>query len=804
MKTLIPYFIALICLLGIVDVHAQTSISGVVRDQSTGECLIGANIADSSYTFGTSTDNNGHFMLVLKAPAQLGISFIGYQTQFISISYNRDTILQINMIPGKMLSEIVIKSDIFRKSDVIKISSDILQRTPSISGKPDVIKALQLMPGIMPQSEASSVMLVRGGNPGENSYQLDQVPMIYVNHLGGFMSVFNPDIINSLDLYKSNFPARYGGKLSSILNVTQKEGNNTALKGNMQFGITDVSFMIEGPLKRNTTFIFTGRKSVFDLFMLAASGLSDGMGAIMFYGFHDINTKVSWKPDSKNSLHLCFYYGDDYLNYYAKKSNQNSANKNTLTNIWGNIMGSMGWKYALSPKIFLESHIAYNRYRLREKQYFNYADDLNLNLFQSQFLSRVSVINLSTVGKWQVNRSIKMEFGANSLFSALLPAYSENSRDIATIDPIKSFTNETALFAEGSIDLPLKFRFVPGGRLTFYKNATYSAVLPEPRVTLQKQLGDNHQISIGYMRVHQFTHLLFTSGSIYSNEVWIPADNKVAPASSDQLNIGWTSDLDKQGLRFDLNLYHKSLNNLTTYKEGISNLKGNIQWYSKLENKGYGGAYGLEIMVNKKINGWNATASYSLSKAWRRFPRINKGEKYTFEFDRPHALSVLIDKQLNPRMTLSAAWIFQSGLPYTPIAGRHLSAILDDEGNTTLEEVLIYGERNSSRMKHYHRLDISLTVNRLNKNNQVFSSWTFGLYNAYNRRNPVYYYLVDDQTKDFFHPSQSNTAHIDPAIYQLSLFTIIPNISYKRNLWVAGARPKKSLKQKISKLFYHE
>lgn len=248
MKILVSLYVALVLLISSVAMQAQISISGLIRDASTGESLIGANIADTSYSNGTYTDNNGHFMLVLKIPAIVVVSYIGYETQCISIKSLHDTILNINMISGEILEEIVVKADQFRKSEVIKIGSDVLQRSPSLSGKPDVIKSLQLMPGIMPQSEASSIMLVRGGNPGENSYQLDQAPMVYVNHLGGFMSVFNPDIINSIDLYKSNFPARYGGKLSSILNITQKDGNNNALNGNLQFGITDVSFMIEGLL----------------------------------------------------------------------------------------------------------------------------------------------------------------------------------------------------------------------------------------------------------------------------------------------------------------------------------------------------------------------------------------------------------------------------------------------------------------------------------------------------------------------------------------------------------------------------
>jgi hypothetical protein len=802
MRTAIRHTFMLLLLAATLQAQDRYGVSGIVRDFETGERLIGANISAKGSTTGTVTDNNGHFVLLLNDPATIEISYIGYQTQTIGVKNQCDTLINISLVPGSLLGEVVVLANPFVRTGLIQISNEILQRTPSLSGKPDVIKALQLKPGVMQQSEASSLMLVRGGNPGENSYLLDQVPLIYVNHLGGFMSVFNPDIINGLELYKANFPARFGGKLSSVLNITQKEGNTTAWKGSVQAGITDFSLVAEGPLNTKTSFILAGRKSLFDVIFLAASGIGDGNNSTFFYGFHDINAKISWKPDAKNSLHLNLFQGDDYMNFYTKKSRENPANKNTLVNVWGNFMASAGWKHLLLPRIYVESHLAYSRYRVRESQLFKYKEEGNINIFQNKFLSSMDVASMNSTWKWQPVLDWKVEFGFNSALSKLLPGHTESTRDNPIVLKQTAVTSETAFFVDNIIDMPANFRTNVGGRLTIFNNKGYTAMLPEPRLELHKRLGVNQQISAGYMRVHQFAHLLFTPGSFMSNEVWIPADDYAIPSRADQFTFGWSADFFAKGLQTELSFYHKKLSNLTTYKEGFSNLMGNTGWHSKIETGGTGTAIGMELSAIKKTGNWNLYAAYTHSKATRHFSEINNGQAFVFDFDRPHAISLLIDHTLNKRMHITAAWVFQSGLPYTPVIGRYLAP--GSGPGFELMEVLVYGERNSARMKHYHRLDLSFTLNKLNTQNQVVSSWVFGVYNAYNRKNPVYYYLIDSESIYFFRPNYSGPEQVEPAMYQLSLFPIIPNISYKRNFGVGTDKKNKTLKEKFLNLIYHD
>jgi len=277
MRKLIPSLVILF-LISTLHLVAQTQvrISGFVKDQLSGERLIGANIIEQGTSNGTMADYNGYFSILIKTSSTLQISFVGYKTQQADYNLKRDTLVNVYLTPGYEIDEVVISRQHTPKFNVATLNFKQMTQIPSLGGKPDVIKSLQLLPGISSQNEGSSLMLVRGGDPGQNLYLFDNVPVIYVNHLGGFMSVFNPDIINNIDVYKGGFPSRYGGKLSSVVDIAQKEGDNSRLKGSLGIGITDASFTIEGPLKiRNTSFIITGRKTLIDPLLALASILSE-------------------------------------------------------------------------------------------------------------------------------------------------------------------------------------------------------------------------------------------------------------------------------------------------------------------------------------------------------------------------------------------------------------------------------------------------------------------------------------------------------------------------------------------------
>jgi len=785
--------------------YSQTQISGFVKDASSGERLIGANIVAKGTLKGTVTDNNGYFNILINPPAELRISYTGYNFTDLLIVSAKDSLIEILMTPGKELSEIVIQAKDIIKPNVAKMSMNELLSIPSLSGKPDVIKALLLQPGIKSQSEGSSLLLVRGGNPGENLYLFDNVPVIYVNHLGGFMSVFNPDIINSISLYKGGFPARYGGKLSSVVDITQKEGSSSVSKGSYSIGITDFSLLLEGPVKKNASYIFTARKTLFDIFTIAGSSLGKGNSYILGYGFHDLNGKISWRPNAKNSFHFNIYQGDDYLNYWSKKDKQNPDNRNRMVTIWGNWLASLNWKHVVSKNLFAEQTISYTRYRLGERQNFAYKSEKDITTYKSRYLSSLQDFSFQSGWKYQPTEKWAVNFGMKTSLMIHLPNYEFNSGQLLQVEKERTETIESALYLDNSFDLGNDFKIDAGLRFVKFFASGFKPSVLEPRLIISKDLNKNHQLNLSYMRINQFTHLLYTAGNIMGNEIWIPTNEIIKPAMSDQYTIGWTGIFADGSYQAEMNLYYKTLENLTTYKEGYISLKGVNNWQSKVVSGGKGEAYGVEFLLRKTKGTWTGFLGYGWSNATRQFPAINQGNKFIFDYDRPHSASIFVQHKFSEKLTFNATWVFQSGLPYTPVAGKQLTISLEpgEDGEPVYYETFIYGERNSARMKAYHRLDFGLTLNKMGANDKVKSSWTFSVYNAYNRKNPVYYYYNTSASGEIINP-ETNVGDYKPNnMYQLSLFPLIPVVSYKR-YFDSKNENKRTFKKKFNKWLYHE
>lgn len=762
------------------QVNAQQAIriSGFVRDKTSGESLIGATIVDKGTRNGTMTDYNGYFSVDVNSPYILQFSFLGYVSEIIKFKIKSDTLVNILLVPGtEQLSEVVVTAQ--RKTDFNIANINYLQMTqiPSLGGKPDVIKSLQLMPGISSQNEGSSLMLVRGGDPGQNLYLFDNVPLIYVNHLGGFLSVFNPEIINNIDVYKGGFPSRYGGKLSSVVDITQKEGNNSGLKGSLGIGITDASFSVEGPLKiKNTNFIITGRKTLIDPLMALVSGLSEGSAYIISYGFHDLNGKFTWKPDLKRSISLNVYQGDDYLNYWST-AGKNSTEKNRMGNIWGNWLVSVRLNSIISSRLYASNSISFTRYRLKEFMRYSLTGGVDTVKFNSRYRSVVQDMSYKSGLKYNASENWVIDFGLQTSLLRLIPndTYMSN-RDI---QQSVSITNslETAVYADNKITFSGNNSIIPGIRIINFSTRNYSGFSFEPRFNLNIAVTKNHTLNASYMRVTQYSHLIFTAGSIMNNEVWIPSGKSIPPAKSEQYTLGWKADIKDNSYSSELNVYYKKMHNLSTFREGYTSLMGDENWFSKVETGGIGESTGIECFIRKNTGSWTGFISYILSRTTRQFPGINKGEKYIFDYNRPHSLSVNISHKLNEKISFNMVWIFQSGLPYTAAIGKqYLPSLQSDE--QYYYEALIYGERNGSRLKDYHRLDLGMSYSTLTKKGNNKAVWKFSVYNVYNRHNPVYYYYNTNNSGEIYMPEKGGD--IKPvSLYQLSLFPIIPTLSYQ-------------------------
>ena len=787
----------------------QVRISGFVKDKISGESLIGANIVEPGTSNGTMADYNGYFSIVIKNPSSLQFSFLGYKSNLIKFGIKKDTLVNVFLVPGEeQLSEVIVSAQRKTNFNVATINYKQMTQIPSLGGKPDVIKSLQLMPGISSQNEGSSLMLVRGGDPGQNLYLFDNVPIIYVNHLGGFMSVFNPDIINNIDVYKGGFPSRYGGKLSSVVDITQREGDNSGLKGSLGIGITDASFTVEGPLKiKNTSFIITGRKTLIDPLMAFVSSLSDGSNYIISYGFHDINGKVTWKPNEKNSISLNIYQGDDYLNYWSTGV-KNSAEKYRLGNVWGNWLVSVRLNSLISSKLYASNSISFTRYRLKEFMKYSLTGNADPVKFNSRYRSIVQDISYRSGLKYNASENWLIDFGLQTSFLRLIP----NDTYMSNIDVQQSViinnSLETALYADNKITFLNNNSVIPGIRIVNHLTGGYTGFSFEPRMNLNIAVTKNHTLNASYMRVAQYSHLVFTTGSIMNNEVWIPAGKNIPAAKSDQYTLGWNAGIKDNSYTTEMNVYFKKMYNLSTFKEGYASLIGDENWVSKVETGGKGESVGLEFLIRKNSGNWTGFVGYVLSKTTRQFPGINNGEKYIFDYNRPHSLSVNISHKLNEKISFNLVWIYQTGLPYTAAIGRQYLPSLqkDYNGASYYYEALIYGERNGSRLKDYHRLDLGMSYSTLTKRGRNKAIWNFSIYNVYNRHNPVYYYYNTNKSSEIYMPEWG--VEFKPiSLYQLSLFPIIPTLSYK--VFFDGTsskiiKQKSSLKQKINKWLYYE
>jgi hypothetical protein len=744
-------------------------LSGFVRDALTQEVLIGANVSVNN--IGTSTDNHGYFSLKTNSSCTLNITYIGYKTLILPVNNLKDSIISIHLSPENSLKELTVTAFREKAYEMTRLSAKELIQTPSIGGKPDVIKTLQLLPGVLTQSEGMSLMMVRGGEPGQNQYLLDNVPLIYVNHLGGLMSVFNPDMINSVDFYKGNFPARLGGKLSSIVDISQRQGDISKHQGSFSLGVTDASFTLEGPLANNKlSYIITARKTLIDALVLGITTFADVNDVISSYGFHDINAKITWKPNVRDNLAINLYQGDDYLNSWSKPWKMDKNEKSHLNQQWGNWLISGRWNRVINTKIYAENILSFSRYR--NKSGIQYSYNEQEKQITNETLNRASVNDFSFRSAWKyaVASGWKMEFGTHVGYLIYEPNFNYLSNTNTNIigDIFKSF--KSAVYLDNKFIIWQKLHFQPALRLTNFINNGENFFEFEPRINITCKFNEKLNINLNYMRVSQNSHLIFAHAEMLKREIWLPATSLLLPEISDQFSFSWNGSFANGKFSAESSFYFKKMQNLVTLKEGYENMTGLTSFENKTENNGIGVAYGTELMLRKNTGKWTGTLSYGWSYADRTYENINNGKTYEFDFNRPHSLALNIHRNLPKNWDLSVVWVFQSGRPYTPVLGKYLTPDLTTGEITTR---LIVGEKNSDRMQAYHRLDIgfnhTITTKRGNK-----AVWTYSIYNVYNHINPFgYYYDNDNDLKNITYYNRS------VKLYKMGLFSIIPSISYK-------------------------
>ena len=788
-------FFSLVYTLSVLVCHAQKiTISGYVKDEVSSETLIGAAVLDQKSGAGITSNAYGFYSLTLNSndTVKLACTYVGYQAQILQFFASKDTTINFMLNGEKMLEEIeVIAEQAERLEESTRMSTvsipvKQLKLLPAFMGEADVLKALQLMPGVQSGNEGTSGLYVRGGGPDQNLILLDGVPVYNVSHLFGFFSIFNPDAVKRVELTKGGFPARYGGRLSSVVDISLKEGNMQEFHGEGAVGLVASKLTLEGPLiKDKASFMISGRRTYIDLlakpFIARASELEDDEDFSIGYHFHDINAKFNYKFSDKDRLYLSIYNGrDKAYSRYQYESNNNQSNFYSSDEEfglrWGNVISALRWNHIFNPKLFSNVTVTYSNYLFDiftnyEDVYRNNQNELETEIYQAKYLSGIKDVAGKIDFDYYPNPNHSIKFGTSAIYHTFEPgAFNLNSNEIPDIDITQStYAWEYSAYVEDDIKLTPKLNANIGLHASAFSvnDELYTSL--QPRVAARYLFENRLSIKASYAQMVQFINLLANSGIGLPTDLWVPSTDNVLPQEAWQVALGMAKSFEN-GFELSIEGFYKEMSNLVEYNEGASFLEIDTDWETQV-TQGYGESYGAELLIQKKSGKTTGWLGYTLSWSNRQFPDLNFGKKYPYKFDRRHDISLALVHEWKPKMDVSLAWVYGTGNAITLPVATHESlpeynTELGDRtrGNSYRPSVNYYGERNSFRMRPYHRLDINFRFKKEKKWGE--RTWAVGVYNVYSRQNPFYI----DQGYDF--------ETDEPAFVQYSLFPFIPNVSY--------------------------
>ncbi len=740
------------------------TLSGYVTDYESGESLLGANLYLEKLKTGCATNEYGFYSLTIpEGYYNLLVSYIGYSSDSRDFYLYADTRLDIKMRMKDIVSDTVVvtsdREDFYAMSNelsALKINPGKMAKMPYFLGEPDPLRTLQLLPGIASGREGDSGFYVRGGESDQNLTLLDEAPIYNAYHTVGLFSVFNGDAIKDVKVYKGMAPPKFGGRLSSILDIRMNEGNMNDFSGMAAIGLIFSRFTVQGPLKQGkSSFIISGRRTYMDvLAKLASSGVNDAK-----FHFYDLNMKVNYILDDKNRLFLSGYMGSDGFGY-----------SDIFDIDWGNTTATLRWNHLFSNKFFLNSSLIYSRFLhttsiLPE----NEGDDL------VELISKVNDFTLKEDFQYFYNPENTFSFGVNYIYHQFLPGKLHVEADKAYDFTIgKREGHELAFYAGHEHDITDNVKLNYGIRLNmfsvageaddyssdelegqfnidFHPNEEETYLRIEPRFQAEYLLDDESSIRIGYARHHQYMHKVSASSSGAPWDVWQPASTKVKPMESDQFSAGYFRRIENDIYEFSVEAFYKDMRNLIEFRNGANFFLRN--YFDSELVFGEGKSYGLEFLMRKNIGEITGWICYTLSKSERKFPDINNGDPFPARYDRLHDFKAVMMWQLSKSWDLSANWTYSSGSNITLPYGKY---VVD---NT---ELIAYTPRNGYRLPDYHRLDLSISYTT--RGNGV---WTLSLYNAYSRKN-IYSIVVRDRNND---TDQKEAVEV-------ALFGIIPSLSY--------------------------
>ncbi len=746
------------------------TISGTIREKRSGEILIGA----TAYLLElpkTGTVSNAYGFYSITAPAgsyTLIVSFAGFLQDSVKIILDKNVTVPIQLLTAvAQMMEVTVSSKKRNENvtkpimGVQKLSVNEIKNVPVLFGEKDVLKTIQLLPGVKSAGEGNSGFYVRGGGADQNLILLDEATVYNASHLLGFFSAFNSDAIKDLTLYKGAMPAEYGGRLASVVDIKMNDGNNQDYHANGGIGLIASRLNIEGPIvKDNGSFIVSGRRTYADLFLKLSRDSSIKNNSLYFY---DFNAKANYKINDNNRVYLSGYFGRDNLGFGGNFGID-----------YGNSTATARWNHVFNSRLFSNTSFIYSNY--------NYNITINSGTNNIIIKSKIEDISLKEDFQYYINNENKVNFGFNIIHHAISPGVVDASASSSFNSlnlPIK-YALENAAYVSHEVSATEKIKLNYGLRLSafsilgpgnFYtydsagntiKTQTFTSgqvaksyINLEPRFSASYQLAENSSIKISYTRNVQNLHLLSNSASTNPTDLWIPSSLNVKPEIADQESLGYYRNFDNNKYEFSSEIYYKTMQNQIDYKNGAQ-LRANENVESQLLF-GKGRAYGLELFLKKKYGKLTGWISYTLSKTERQIAGINNNNWYNAKQDQTHNIAIVGIYQASKKWTLSSNWVYNTGNAVTFPSGKYQL-----NGQTAF----YYTERNGYRMPSYHRLDFAATL-LMKKRKKSEGSWTFSLYNVYGREN-AYSITFQDNPND---PTKTQAV-------QTALFRWVPAVTY--------------------------
>ncbi|CAM3668203.1 TonB-dependent receptor [Sphingobacterium prati] len=743
------------------------SISGFVRDSISGENIIGALVRDQSENKSTASNKYGFFSLSLRGQeAFLEVSSMGYRTKVLPVEMSKDSTYIVQLVPQEsQLAEVVVTGN-RRKSikdltpGLTQFSPKEIEKVPVLFGEKDILKTIQLFPGVTSGGEGSSNFYVRGGGGDQNLILLDEAPVYNSSHLFGFFSTFNSDAIKDVNFYKGGVPAQYGGKISSVMEITTLDGNNQHFNVEGGLGLIASRLKVEGPLQKGkSSFMISGRRTYADLFLKLSSDENIKKSALFFY---DLNAKLNYRINDKNTIYLSGYFGKDAMAYH-----------DLFDFNWGNATGTMRWNHVWNSRLFSNTTLIFSK--------FNYQVEIEDD---NNFKIRSDIFNYNFKQDFQYSLSDRhnLKFGIQAALQEISPASIEAGEDSKVnslrIQHRKGLDIAAYISDDWSINDKLKLNYgiratayATLGPGTFYSydnageaiDSTYVGrgemgkryVYLEPRISLNYALNEQTTLKASYNTNVQYLHQLSNTTSSLPTDQYVLSNNTIKPQLSNQYSLGYFRNFASNRYEFSIEGYYRDLKNQIDYRNGAD-----LQANEFLDGEllfGRGRAFGMEWFIKKRLGRLNGWISYTLSKSERQFDQINDGQWFNARQDKTHNIAVVAQYQLNPKWNLSANFVYYTGDAVTMPAGKYF---VDDR------TVFYYDKRNGQRMPAYHRLDLAATYD-IKRTKNTYSSLSFGIYNAYNRKNA---YLIDFREKE----GQSNITEI----YRIALFGTIPSVTW--------------------------